>query len=161
MSAPLWYPAISYSTGNLYRLSSEVPLVHWTEIDLSEISKPKDWRIKKAQHTRLVCCRIQCQTKHTSYAARPTILGVFAWLKFMWHMPSWAYEGSKYWSWIEFMYASLSEMNTRLLSYYQKKFLISFTFKHWKIKQHMPELHKPKYLAGNKILLKDRSNNIF
>lgn len=123
----------------------------------------KDWRIKKkkAQHTRLICCRIQCQTKHTSYAARPTILGVFSWLKFMWHLPSWAYEGSKYWSWTEFMYASLSEMNTRLLSYYQKKFLISFTFKHRKIKQHMPELHKPKYLAGNKIILKDRSNNIF
>lgn len=58
------------------------------------------------------------------------------------------------------MYALLSEMDTRLLSYYQKKFLISFTFKHRKIKQHMPELHKPKHLAGNKIILKDRSSNI-
>lgn len=104
VSAPLRYPAISYSTGNLYRLSSEVPFAHWTEIDLGEISKSKDWRMKrKAQHTRSVGYRIQCQTKHTSSAASPTILGLFAWLKFMWHMPSWAHEGSKYLSWIECM----------------------------------------------------------
>lgn len=51
----LWYPShFLQHTGSPSRLSLQVPFVRWIEMNLRVIPKSKGWRIKKAQHTRLV-----------------------------------------------------------------------------------------------------------
>lgn len=109
------------------------------EMDLSEVPKPKV-EGSKAQHTRLVCWRNQCQTKHMVYAGKPTSFMSInpIQVKFMWHMSSWFYKRLKHLRvslFVEFMHAWYTARNIRLFSYYQQQFLISFTFKHMKIKQ--------------------------
>ena len=95
----------------------------WIEIDLSEVSKPKIER-SKAQHTRLICWRNQCQTKHTVYAGKPTSFMSInpIQVKFMWLMSSWVYKRLKYLKVslsVEFMHTWYAARNIRLLSYYQ------------------------------------------
>lgn len=148
----LWYPShFSQHAGSPAKFGSPIS---WIEMDLNEVSKPKIVG-SKAQQTRLICWKNQCQTKHMVYAGKPTSINPIQ-VKFMRHMSSWFYKRLKYLRvslFVEFMHAWHTARNIRLLSYYQQQFLISFTFKHMKIKQVHARASLT-HLAGSKSILK-------